>query len=46
MPTRTDLESILMLGGGPIVIGQAAEFDYAGTQAVRALCEGRNRTRG
>jgi hypothetical protein len=32
---RTDLQSILILGSGPIVIGQAAEFDYSGTQAVR-----------
>jgi carbamoyl-phosphate synthase large subunit len=35
----TDLQSILILGSGPIVIGQAAEFDYSGTQAVRALRE-------
>ena len=35
MPKRTDLQSILILGSGPIVIGQAAEFDYSGTQAVR-----------
>jgi carbamoyl-phosphate synthase large subunit len=39
MPKRTDLESILILGSGPIVIEQAAEFDYSGTQAVRALRE-------
>jgi carbamoyl-phosphate synthase large subunit len=39
MPKRTDLKSILILGSGPIVIGQAAEFDYSGTQAVRALRE-------
>src|SRR5687767_5044893 len=39
MPKRTDLHSILLLGSGPIVIGQAAEFDYSGTQAVRALRE-------
>ncbi|MEX2581904.1 MAG: carbamoyl-phosphate synthase large subunit [Gemmatimonadota bacterium] len=39
MPKRTDLESILILGSGPIVIGQAAEFDYSGTQAVQALRE-------
>ena len=39
MPRRTDLQSILILGSGPIVIGQAAEFDYAGTQAVRAVRE-------
>jgi carbamoyl-phosphate synthase large subunit len=39
MPKRTDLSSILILGSGPIVIGQGAEFDYSGTQAVRALKE-------
>jgi carbamoyl-phosphate synthase large subunit len=39
MPKRTDLESILLIGSGPIVIGQAAEFDYSGTQAVKALKE-------
>jgi carbamoyl-phosphate synthase large subunit len=39
MPKRTDLNSILILGSGPIVIGQGAEFDYSGTQAVRALKE-------
>ncbi len=39
MPRRADLESILILGSGPIVIGQACEFDYSGTQAVRALKE-------
>ena len=37
MPKRTDLRSILVLGSGPIVIGQACEFDYSGTQACRAL---------
>jgi carbamoyl-phosphate synthase large subunit len=37
MPARTDLHSILVLGAGPIVIGQACEFDYSGTQACRAL---------
>ncbi|MFL6103471.1 MAG: carbamoyl-phosphate synthase large subunit [Actinomycetes bacterium] len=37
MPRRTDLHSILILGSGPIVIGQACEFDYSGTQACRAL---------
>ncbi|RUR02482.1 carbamoyl-phosphate synthase large subunit [Legionella septentrionalis] len=37
MPKRTDIHSILILGAGPIVIGQACEFDYSGTQAVRAL---------
>jgi carbamoyl-phosphate synthase large subunit len=39
VPKRTDIESILILGSGPIVIGQACEFDYSGTQAVRALKE-------
>ncbi|MFD1705822.1 carbamoyl-phosphate synthase large subunit [Siminovitchia sediminis] len=39
MPKRTDIESILVIGSGPIVIGQAAEFDYAGTQACLALKE-------
>jgi carbamoyl-phosphate synthase large subunit len=39
MPKRTDIKSILLLGSGPIIIGQAAEFDYSGTQAVRALRE-------
>jgi len=37
MPKRTDIKSILILGAGPIVIGQACEFDYSGTQAVQAL---------
>lgn len=37
MPKRTDLKSILILGAGPIVIGQACEFDYSGTQACRTL---------
>lgn len=37
MPKRTDLKSILIIGSGPIVIGQACEFDYSGTQACRAL---------
>ncbi len=39
MPKRTDLKKILVIGSGPIVIGQAAEFDYSGTQACRALQE-------
>lgn len=39
MPRRQDIESILILGAGPIVIGQACEFDYSGTQAVNALKE-------
>jgi len=37
MPKRTDIKKILILGSGPIVIGQAAEFDYSGTQALKAL---------
>ncbi|MCO5967147.1 carbamoyl-phosphate synthase large subunit [Actinoallomurus soli] len=37
MPRRTDLKSVLVIGSGPIVIGQAAEFDYSGTQACRVL---------
>ena len=37
MPRRDDLKSILVLGSGPIVIGQACEFDYSGTQACKAL---------
>jgi carbamoyl-phosphate synthase large subunit len=37
MPKRTDIESILIIGAGPIVIGQACEFDYSGVQAVKAL---------
>jgi carbamoyl-phosphate synthase large subunit len=39
MPKRTDLKSILIIGSGPIVIGQACEFDYSGTQALKALKE-------
>jgi carbamoyl-phosphate synthase large subunit len=39
MPKRTDLKTILLIGSGPIVIGQGAEFDYSGTQACRALKE-------
>jgi len=39
MPKRTDIETILIIGAGPIVIGQACEFDYSGTQATRALKE-------
>ncbi len=39
MPKREDINSVLLLGSGPIVIGQACEFDYSGTQAVRALRE-------
>ena len=37
MPKRTDIRSVLVIGSGPIVIGQAAEFDYSGTQACRVL---------
>src|ERR1700741_3069688 len=37
MPKRTDLHSILIIGAGPIVIGQACEFDYSGAQACKAL---------
>ena len=39
MPRRTDIETILVIGSGPIVIGQACEFDYSGTQACRVLAE-------
>src|SRR5688500_4227516 len=39
MPIRTDISSILVIGAGPIVIGQGCEFDYSGTQAVKALRE-------
>ena len=39
MPKRTDLQSILIIGAGPIIIGQACEFDYSGTQACKALKE-------
>ena len=39
MPKRTDIKKVLVIGSGPIVIGQAAEFDYAGTQACLALRE-------
>ena len=37
MPRRTDLNHVLVIGSGPIVIGQACEFDYSGTQACRVL---------
>src|SRR3954466_9142261 len=40
MPKRTDLKSILTIGAGPIVIGQASEFDYSGAQACKALRAG------
>jgi carbamoyl-phosphate synthase large subunit len=44
LPRRSDLESICLIGSGPIVIGQAAEFDYAGTQALKVLREDGFRT--
>src|SRR5574338_1084823 len=37
MPKRTDIKRVLVIGSGPIVIGQACEFDYSGTQACKAL---------
>ncbi len=37
MPKRTDIKKVLIIGSGPIVIGQACEFDYSGTQACKAL---------
>jgi hypothetical protein len=37
MPRRTDIHKVLIIGSGPIVIGQACEFDYSGTQACKAL---------
>src|SRR6267142_627667 len=37
MPRRTDISKILIIGSGPIIIGQSAEFDYSGTQACKAL---------
>ena len=39
MPKRRDINKVMVIGSGPIVIGQAAEFDYAGTQACLALKE-------
>ena len=39
MPRRNDIKKILIIGSGPIVIGQACEFDYSGTQACKALRE-------
>ena len=39
MPKRTDIKTILLIGSGPIVIGQACEFDYSGTQATKTLKE-------
>ncbi len=44
MPRRTDIESILVIGSGPIIIGQACEFDYSGTQAIKSLKEDGFRT--
>src|SRR4029078_567494 len=44
MPKRTDIKSILIIGAGPIVIGQACEFDYSGTQGRKALKEEGYRT--
>ena len=42
MPKRTDISTILIIGAGPIIIGQACEFDYSGTQACKTLrAEGR-----
>ena len=38
MPKRTDIQSILIIGAGPIIIGQACEFDYSGVQACKAHC--------
>ncbi len=37
MPKRTDIRKVLIIGSGPIIIGQACEFDYSGTQACKAL---------
>ena len=45
MPKNPNIKKVLVLGSGPIVIGQAAEFDYAGTQACRALKEERSEER-
>ena len=39
MPKRTDLKKIMVIGAGPIIIGQACEFDYSGTQGCKALKE-------
>ena len=39
MPKRNDIDTILVIGAGPIVIGQGCEFDYSGTQAIKALKE-------
>ena len=45
MPKRTDIKKILIIGSGPIIIGQACEFDYSGTQACKALREDRSEER-
>ena len=39
MPKRTDINTVMIIGAGPIIIGQACEFDYSGTQACKALKE-------
>ena len=39
MPKRSDIDSVMIIGAGPIVIGQACEFDYSGAQACRALMQ-------
>jgi carbamoyl-phosphate synthase large subunit len=39
MPKRSDINRLLLIGAGPIIIGQACEFDYSGTQACKALKE-------
>src|SRR6476661_288638 len=39
MPKRSDIKKVMVIGSGPIVIGQACEFDYSGTQAIKALRE-------
>ena len=39
MPKRTDIKSVMIIGAGPIIIGQACEFDYSGAQACKALKE-------
>ena len=45
MPQRTDIHKVLIIGSGPIIIGQACEFDYSGTQACKALKKDRKSTR-
>ena len=45
MPRRTDIESVCVIGSGPIVIGQACEFDYSGCQALKVLREDGFRSR-